>query len=139
MPEYRSIQFAIESVQAHCQEMISDLLGDVVRAELERAAAFEIKRSFEDMNWKDLVSRSVKEQIDKLRIKELEKIIESKVDGPLYSDGRLMGHADVCAELRAILDPKDAHQWNMDGLLKEVRRIVVKLAKREKIEPRITP
>jgi hypothetical protein len=29
----------------------------------------------------------------------------------------------VCAELRAIIDPDDAHHWNKDGLLKEVERL----------------
>ncbi len=61
MPKYKSIQFAIESVQAHCQEMISDLFGDVVRAELERAATFEIKRAFEHMKWEEIVSQAIEQ------------------------------------------------------------------------------
>lgn len=40
-------------------------------------------------------------------------------DGPIYSEGR----ADVCAELRAIIDPQDKNHWNKDGLLKEVARL----------------
>lgn len=44
-------------------------------------------------------------------------------DGPVYNRGRSEGHADVCASLRAILDPGDRNHWNIDGLLKEVARI----------------
>jgi hypothetical protein len=44
-------------------------------------------------------------------------------DGPVYNRGRSEGWADVCAELRAILDPDDGHRWNKDGLLKEVERL----------------
>ena len=44
-------------------------------------------------------------------------------DGPVYNRGRSEGWADVCAELRAIIDPDDAHHWNKDGLLKEVERL----------------
>jgi hypothetical protein len=145
MPKYKSIQFAIESVQAHCQEMISDLFGDVVRAELERAATFEIKRAFEHMKWEEIVSRAVKAEIDRLGIDELEKIIEIKADSPVYNNGRWAGRADVCAALREILDPKDKHEWNLDGLIAEVKRISKLQIKRscretkamEKIEPSI--
>jgi len=52
-----------------------------------------------------------------------------KTDGPLYNAGRCEGRADVCAGLRKILDPTDAHHWNKDGLLGEVDRL-----KREVIE-----
>jgi len=44
-------------------------------------------------------------------------------DGPVYNAGRSEGHADVCAELRKIIDPKDKNHWNKDGLLKEVARL----------------
>jgi len=46
------------------------------------------------------------------------------VDGQYYNCGRAEGRADVCAELRAILDVDDKHHWNKDGLLKEVARLV---------------
>jgi hypothetical protein len=44
-------------------------------------------------------------------------------DGPVYNAGRSEGHADVCAELRKIIDPKGKNHWNKDGLLKEVARL----------------
>lgn len=44
-------------------------------------------------------------------------------DSPSYNAGRSEGHADMCAELRAILDPEDVHHWNKDGVLKEVQRL----------------
>lgn len=50
-------------------------------------------------------------------------VSESKVDGRAYKHGRSEGRADVVAELRAILDPDDAHHWNQDGVLGEVRRL----------------
>lgn len=53
------------------------------------------------------------------RILQLEE--ENKVDGPVFNSGRLMGHADMCADLRATIDPEDANHWNRDGLLNEVR------------------
>jgi hypothetical protein len=48
---------------------------------------------------------------------------DSVVDGPVFNQGRVEGNSDVCAELRAILDPQDLCHWNKDGLLKEVRRL----------------
>jgi len=58
----------------------------------------------------------------------VEKLLRGKrtrggTDGQDYKAGRHEGHADVCAELRAILDPDDKHHWNKDGLLKEVERL----------------
>lgn len=53
-------------------------------------------------------------------------VSESKVDGRAYKHGRCEGRADVVAELRAILDPDDAHHWNQDGVLGEVRRLAGK-------------
>jgi hypothetical protein len=44
-------------------------------------------------------------------------------DGPSYNDGRSEGRADVCADLRAILDPDDAHHWSKDGLIAAVVRL----------------
>lgn len=44
------------------------------------------------------------------------------VDGETYNAGRLEGHADVCADLRAIIDPDDVNRWNYDGLLREIAR-----------------
>jgi alpha-D-ribose 1-methylphosphonate 5-triphosphate synthase subunit PhnG len=44
-------------------------------------------------------------------------------DGPVYNAGRSEGRADVCAVLRAILDPDDKHHWNIDGVIEEVRRL----------------
>lgn len=46
----------------------------------------------------------------------------ASVDGPVYNAGRLEGHADIAARLRAILDPEDRNKWNLDGLLKEADR-----------------
>jgi hypothetical protein len=40
-----------------------------------------------------------------------------------FDCGRHEGQADVCAELRSILDPKDRHHWNKYGLMKEVTRL----------------
>jgi hypothetical protein len=34
--------------------------------------------------------------------------------------GRLEGHADIAARLRAILDPEHENHWNIDGLLEAV-------------------
>ena len=45
-------------------------------------------------------------------------------DGPTYNAGRSEGRADVAAYLRAILDPGDVHNWNLDGALAEVRRLM---------------
>jgi len=45
---------------------------------------------------------------------------DSAVDGPIYEAGRLEGHADIAARLRAILDPEDENHWNIDGVLKAV-------------------
>jgi hypothetical protein len=44
-------------------------------------------------------------------------------DGPAYNAGRAEGRADMCASIRAIIDPADTHHWNRDGLLEEVRRL----------------
>lgn len=44
-------------------------------------------------------------------------------DDPSYDAGRLEGHADMCAELRRIIDPHDENKWNKKGLLKEVCRL----------------
>lgn len=60
----------------------------------------------------DLVMR-IKTEVDGVRQ-------EAAVDGPLYQAGRLEGHADIAARLRAILDPEDVHHWNIDGVLKAV-------------------
>lgn len=46
------------------------------------------------------------------------------VDGPAFNAGRNEGRADVCADLRVILDPEHRHHWNLDGLLNEVKRLV---------------
>ena len=43
---------------------------------------------------------------------------------PRIIEGRSEGHADVCAELRAIIDPQDKNHWNKDGLLHEVIRLL---------------
>lgn len=45
-------------------------------------------------------------------------------DGEAYNAGRSEGHADVAAELRKILDPDDKNHWNLDGVLKEVEKLV---------------
>lgn len=45
-------------------------------------------------------------------------------DGAAYNSGRAEGRADLCAALRAVLDPADTHHWNQDGLLGEARRLV---------------
>lgn len=45
---------------------------------------------------------------------------DSAVDGPAYEAGRLEGHADIAARLRAILDPEDENHWNIDGVLEAV-------------------
>lgn len=45
---------------------------------------------------------------------------DAKVDGKAYQDGRLEGHADVAARLRAILDPHDEQHLTIDGLVEEV-------------------
>jgi len=44
-----------------------------------------------------------------------------RTDGPIYNSGRHEGRADMCAELRRILDPEDTNHWNGDGLLARVR------------------
>jgi len=36
-------------------------------------------------------------------------------DSPVYNRGRAEGQADMCAELRTILDPNDVHHWNKEG------------------------
>jgi len=54
-----------------------------------------------------------------------EKIITYiDIDGETYNAGRSEGHADVAAELRKILDPDDKNHWNLDGVLKEVEKLV---------------
>lgn len=45
-------------------------------------------------------------------------------DSETYNAGRSEGHADVAAELRKILDPDDKNHWNLDGVLKEVEKLV---------------
>ena len=60
----------------------------------------------------DLVRR-IKAEVDGVRQ-------EAAVDGPTYNAGRLEGHADIAARLRAILDPEDENHWNIDGVLEAV-------------------
>lgn len=47
----------------------------------------------------------------------------SGVDGPIYNLGRSEGRSDVIAEVRRILDPGDAHHWNADGVMSEIKRL----------------
>lgn len=57
-------------------------------------------------------------------IPALETVSEAfGVDGPAYNAGRAEGRADLCAAIRAIIDPADTNRWNRDGLLEEVRRL----------------
>lgn len=60
----------------------------------------------------DLVRR-IKAEVDGVRQ-------EAAVDGPTYNAGRLEGHSDIAARLRAILDPEDENHWNIDGVLEAV-------------------
>jgi hypothetical protein len=75
-------------------------------------------------NWMR-IDPAIKEQLDRIEAK-LDKlqIDAGTADSPVFNCGRNEGWSDVCAELRSILDPKDTHHWNKDGLLKEVKNIV---------------
>jgi hypothetical protein len=50
-------------------------------------------------------------------------------DSPPYNAGRLEGHADVAAKLRAIVDPEDAEHLSLDGALRKVRELVAQAKK----------
>lgn len=56
-------------------------------------------------------------ELKALKAERDELSVQASVDGPMYRAGRLEGHADMCAELRMLLDPRDTHHWNRDGLL----------------------
>jgi hypothetical protein len=92
-------------------------------AELKaRIAALE--RENEDLRVKDERRFIRTEDILRgARYKLAEMEAKCSVDGPIYNSGRLEGWADVAAQLRKILDPKDTHHWNLDGLLAEVARL----------------
>jgi hypothetical protein len=47
----------------------------------------------------------------------------ASTDGPVFNRGRVEGQSDVAARLRAILDPSNSHNYNIDGLMKEVIRL----------------
>jgi hypothetical protein len=54
---------------------------------------------------------------------KLQLVAAERADSPVYNAGRMEGWADVAAQLRKVLDPTDAHHWNLDGLLAEVARL----------------
>lgn len=62
-------------------------------------------------------------------IAELEK--QTAVDGPIYNAGRREGHADMCAALRAILDPQDKEHWDENGILKEISKLKEKIVQKD--------
>lgn len=54
------------------------------------------------------------------RTAQLLRRYESEPDEPNYNCGRIEGHADVCAQLRAILDPENVEHLSLDGLLEAI-------------------
>ncbi len=45
-------------------------------------------------------------------------------DNAIFQAGKAEGHADIAVELRKIVDRDDKNHWNIDGTLKEVKRLV---------------
>ena len=66
------------------------------------------------------------EHVDKLAalLGEVPETPARKIDDePLFQQGITEGRADVCAKLRAIVDPGDTNHWSLDGLLQHVEML----------------
>ena len=110
-------------------------MNDTERAELE--AKLEATR--EERDDAEIKALTLKEENFKLKVENLrlqKQLAAATVpDGPVYNAGRLEGRADVIVAVRQIVDPEDVYHWNIDGVLKEVRRLVDRVDELERMVP----